>query len=152
MISGFPFHSVIGLPFQMVVFHLVYGISEWHFLQLTCSPHHQEGKSTQSGQVTKHRNLTQSPQAWQLRETFACRQFRKSSGTLRCWNENTICMWIICRKRKRDHLLYFFNYLLRLNFELVVRWTTIKPMIKLLKCSGIIITSVLITISTTGIF
>lgn len=34
MISGFSFHLVIGLPFQMVVFHLVYGISVWHFLQL----------------------------------------------------------------------------------------------------------------------
>lgn len=58
MISGFPFHSVIGLPFRMVVFHLVYGISVGYFLQLTCSPHHQEGKLIQSGQVAKHRNLT----------------------------------------------------------------------------------------------
>lgn len=86
-----------------------------------------------------------SPQTCLLRKTLACRQFRKSSGTLRFWKENMFCMWIICRKR--DHLMYFFNYLLRLNCEPVVRWTTTQPVIKFLKSSGIIIARALITIS-----
>jgi len=32
MFSGFPLRSVTGLPFQIVVFHLVNGIYVWRFL------------------------------------------------------------------------------------------------------------------------